>query len=114
MTRARWILSAATLFALWLVGALVCLPHLQQDLETAAREELSQQPALRKRLGGLHLEFDGQKARLTGSVRTPEDRSLIETTVRDQVRLPAPLSFGLGRSLNPVGGLLSEVEVIPS
>lgn len=114
MTRARWILSAATLFALWLVGALVCLPHLHRDLETAAQEVLSQQPALRKRLGGLHLEFDGQKARLTGSVRTAEDRSLIETTVRDQVRLPAPLSFGLGHSLNPVGGLQSEIEVIPS
>ncbi|MHB1079689.1 MAG: hypothetical protein ACYC67_09810 [Prosthecobacter sp.] len=114
MTRARWILSAATLFALWLVGALVCLPHLQRDLETAAQEVLSQQPALSKRLGGLHLEFDGQKAHLTGSVRTPADRSLIETTVRDQVRLPTPLSFGLGRSLNPVGGLQSEVEVIPS
>ncbi len=114
MTRARWILSAASLFALWLIGALVCLPHLQRDLETAAQDVLSKQPALRKRLGGLHLTFDGQQARLTGSVRTLEDRSLVENTVRDLVRLPAPLSAGLGRLLNPVSALQSEVEIIPS
>lgn len=114
MTRARWILSAASLFALWLIGALVCLPYLQRDLETAAKDLLSQQPALRHRMDGLQLVFDGQQARLTGSVRTQEDRSRVESTVRDLVRLPAPLSFGLGRHLNPVSTVHSEVEVIPS
>ncbi len=114
MTRARWILSAATLCALWLIGALVCLPHLQRDLETAARDVLSQQPALQNRMVGLHLEFDGQQARITGSVRTQEDRSRVENTVRNLVRLPAPLSFGLGPHLNPVSAVQSEVEVIPS
>lgn len=114
MTRARWILSAASLFALWLMGALVCLPHLQRDLETAAQEVLSQQPALRQRMGGLHLVFDGLQARLTGSMRTQEDRSRVENTVRDLVRLPAPLSAGLGRQLNPVSAVQSEIEVIPS
>ncbi len=113
MTRARWILSAASLFALWLIGALVCLPHLERDLETAARDALSQQPALRKRLNGLHLTFDGQQARLSGSVRTPQDRSQIETAVHDLLRLPAPLSGGLGRRLNPVSSVDNEVEVIP-
>lgn len=114
MTRARWTLSAASLFALWLIGALVCLPHLQRDLETAARDVLSQQPALHKRLGGLQLVFTGQQARLTGSVRTVQDRSLIETTVVNRVRVPAALSFGLGRHLNPVSAVQNEVEVIPS
>ena len=114
MTRARWIQSAASLFVIWLLGALVCLPRLQRDLETATQQMLSQQPALLKRLGRLHLEFDGQQARLTGSVRTQQDRSLIETTVRDLVRLPAPLSFGLGRHLNPVSHVQSGLEVIPN
>ena len=113
MTRARWILSAASLFALWLIGALVFLPRMQSALATAAQEVLAQQPALLKRLGGLQLVFDGQQARLIGSVRTPQDRSLIESTVRDLVRLPAPLSSSLGRGLNPVSGVQSELEVVP-
>ncbi|MCF7788745.1 MAG: hypothetical protein K9N47_21655 [Prosthecobacter sp.] len=114
MTRARWILSAASLFALWLLGALVCLPHLQRDLKTAAQDVLSQQPDLRNRTGGLQIGFNGQQARLTGSVRTQEDRSRVENAVRDLVSLPAPLSLGLGRHLNPVSAVQSEVEVIPS
>lgn len=114
MNRARWLLSAAALFALWLIGALVCLPLLQRDLETAALDALSRQPALHRRLDGLHLEFAGQQARLAGSVRTQQDRSLIESTLREQVRLPAPFSAGLGRQLNPVSSVHSEIEVIPS
>lgn len=113
MTRARWILSAALLFALWLVGALVVVPRLQRDLETAAQSTLSQQTALLKRLDGLRLAFDGQQARLSGSVRTVQDRSAIETAVRDLVRAPVPLSAGLGMRLNPVSGVRSEIEVVP-
>jgi len=114
MTRARWIQSAASLCALWLVGALVCLPHLQRDLETAAQDVLAQQPALRQRMSGLRLEFSGQQARLSGSVRTPQDRSLIEATVSDLVRVPTTFSLGLARHLNPVSSVRSELEVIPS
>ncbi len=113
MTRARWILSAALLFALWLVGALVCVPRLQRDLESAAQSALSQQTVLLNRLGGLRLAFDGQQARLSGSVRTPQDRSVLETTVRDLVRAPAPFSGGLGLRLNPVSTVRSEIEVVP-
>jgi len=113
MTRARWILSAASLFALWLIGALYCVPRLQRDLETGAQEVLAGQPALSKRLGGLHLVFDGQQAHLTGSVRTPQDRSLIETAMHEQVRVPTPLSAFLGRHLNPVSGVQNEIEVVP-
>ncbi|WP_395742847.1 hypothetical protein [Prosthecobacter sp.] len=113
MTRARWLLSAASLFALWLAGALVLLPRLQRDLETAARETLSRQPALNERLGGLQLAFDGLQARLTGSVRTAQDRSTLEAAVQDLVRAPAPLTGGLARRLNPVSSVRNEVEVIP-
>ncbi len=113
MNRARWILSAASLFALWLVGALVCVPRLQRDLETGAQKVLAREPALRQRLGGLHLVFDGQQAHLTGSVRTPQDRSLIETALHEQVRVPTPLSAFLGRHLNPVSSVQNELEVVP-
>ncbi len=113
MTRARWLLSAASLFALWLVGALVCVPRLQRDLETATQGMLSEQAALLKRLGGLHLAFDGQQAQLSGSVRTLQDRSAIEAAVQDLVRAPVPWSAGLGRHLNPVSSVHSEIEVVP-
>jgi hypothetical protein len=113
MTRARWILSAATLFALWLIGALVCLPALQRDLEAAAQEVLAKQPALLKRLGGMNLAADGQLLRLSGSVRTAQDRSLIEGAVNELVRVSTPLTGSLGRRLNPVGSVHNEIEVVP-
>lgn len=113
MTRARWILSAASLFALWLVGALVCVPRLQHDLEAATQDVLSKQPALLKRLSGLHVTFDGQQARLAGSVRTMQDRSKIEATVNNLVSAPAPLFGGLARHLNPVSSVHSKIEVAP-
>jgi osmotically-inducible protein OsmY len=113
MTRARWILSAATLFVLWLVGALLLVPQMQRDLDAAAQSVLAGQAALEKRLGRMQLVFDGQQARLTGSVRTPQDRHLVETAVRDLVRVPTPLTGSLGLRLNPVSHVLNEIEVSP-
>ncbi len=113
MTRARWILSAASLFALWLLGALVFLPGMQGTLEAAAQEVLSKQPELKNRMGALRLTFDGQQAHLHGNVRTPQDRSRIEAAVGNLVRAPTPLSSGLGLHLNPVGGVRSEIEIVP-
>ncbi|MBB5033415.1 BON domain-containing protein [Prosthecobacter vanneervenii] len=113
MTRARWILSAASLFALWLLGALVLLPVMQRTLEAAAKDTLSKQTELKDRLGALQVTFDGQQAHLRGSVRTAQDRNRIEAAVRDLVRAPAPLSGGLGLHLNPVGGVRSEIEIVP-
>lgn len=110
MTRARWLLSAASLLVLWLLGALVFLPRMEKDLEAAAQAALSRQPSLAGRLDALHLEFDGQQARLTGSVRTPQDRTAIESALLHQVRVPS----GLGRHLNPVGGVHSEIQVVPA
>ncbi|WP_395753851.1 hypothetical protein [Prosthecobacter sp.] len=113
MTRERWILSAATLFALWLIGALVCLPALERDLQTAAQDILARQPVLQKRLGALHVEADGQVLRLNGSVRTPQDSRAIETTVNELVRAPTPLTGMLGRHLNPVSSVHNEIEIVP-
>ena len=113
MTRARWTLSAVTLSLLWLSGALLLLPRMQQDLETAAQHTLAQQTALADRLGRLRLAFDGQQAHLSGSVRTIQDRLTIETTMRDLVRAPTPLSASLGLRLNPVCAVQNEIEVAP-
>lgn len=113
MTRERWILSAACLAVLWLLGALVFLPGMQRTLQAAAQEVLSHQPGLEKRLGALELSFSGQQARLRGSVRTEQDRRQIEAAVRDLVRAPTQLSGSMGLKLNPVGGLRSEIEIAP-
>lgn len=113
MTRARWTLSVVTLGVLWLIGAFIVLPRLQRELETAAQSALAQQTTLTQRLGRLRLAFDGQQARLTGSVRTLQDRRTIETAVRDLVRAPTPLTSGLGLRLNPVSSVQNEIEVAP-
>ncbi|HBJ82555.1 MAG TPA: hypothetical protein DDZ88_01495 [Verrucomicrobiales bacterium] len=113
MNRARWITSVVTLSALWLLGALVLAPRVQIALETAARETLERQPVLARRLDRLQLAFDGQQARLSGAVRTAQDRSAIEQTVRDLVRAPTPLAASLGLRLNPVSAVHNEIEVVP-
>lgn len=113
MTRARWILSAVTLSLLWLAGALILVPRLERDLEAAAHLALAKQPVLAEQLGGLRLDFDGQQARIAGRVRTARDRLVIENTLRDLVRAPAPLTGSLGMGLNPVSSVLGEIEVVP-
>ena len=113
MTRARWTLSAVTLCALWLLGAFVCVPRMQRELDAAAHSALAQQITLVKRLGRLHLAFDGQQAQLSGSVRTRQDRLTIEAAVRDLVRAPAPWTASLGLRLNPVSAVHSVIEVAP-
>lgn len=113
MTRTRWIIAAVTLFALWLIGALVCVPRMERALAAAAQRTLSQQPALASRLGRLQLTFDGQQAQLAGSVRTAEDRQVIAAALRDLVRAPTPLTGSLGLRLNPVSAVLNHIEVSP-
>lgn len=112
MTRARWILSAATLFLLWLAGALL-LTRMERDLEAAAHQALSSQPVLAGQLGGVNLSFDGLVARLAGKVRSERDRLVLENTLRDQVRAATPLTSSLGIRLNPVSAVLGEIEVVP-
>lgn len=113
MTRARWTLSAATLLVFWLIGAFVFVPRMQRDLEAAAQNTLAQQSTLVKRLGRLQLGFDGQQAHLSGSVRTIQDRLIIEAAVQDLVRAPTPLTGSLGMHLNPVSAVVNEIEVDP-
>lgn len=114
MTRARWITSAATLLVLWLVGALVCVPRMERDLAAAAQNTLARQPALASRFGRLRLDFDGLQARLTGSVRTAQDRQAAAAAVRDLVRAPTPLAGGLGMRLNPVSAVRDDIEITPN
>ncbi len=113
MNRARWIISTLTLFVLWLIGALILMPRMQRDLENAAQTALSEQSTLKSRLGKVHATFDGQLAHLLGSVRTIQDRLVVEATVRDFARAPTPLSASLGLRLNPVSNVSNELEVDP-
>lgn len=113
MTRARWTTAVITLAALWLLGALVLLPRMQRDLENAAHRALEQPSTLAGRLGRLRMSFDGQQAWLSGTVRTPQDRLIIESAVRDLVHAPTPLAASLGMRLNPVADVLNEVTVAP-
>lgn len=112
MNRERWITSAATFLALWLIGAAVLAPGMRQRLEAAAHAALADHAALAGRLDRLELAFEGQRARLSGAVRTAQDRDAAVATVRDLVRAPVPLT-GLGMSLNPVSAVKNEIEVIP-
>lgn len=113
MTRTRWTTSAVTLGLIWLLGALVLLPHMQRDLEQAAQGTLAQRPALRNRLASLKLGFEGQQAVLSGSVRTAREREEILTAVKDQVRAGTPLLGGFAKELNPVSSVRNELEVSP-
>lgn len=113
MTRARWITSSLVLCALWSLGAFVLVPRMERDLAAAARDTLSRQPSLQKRLDRLHVAFDGQQALLRGQVRTHDDLQVAEATVRDLVRAPTPLSGSLGLRLNPVSEVRNAVEVLP-
>jgi hypothetical protein len=113
MTRARWITSILVLSALWLLGALVFVPRLERELAVTSRSMLSQQPLLARRLNHLQLEFDGQRAHLSGKVRTVQDRLTVETAVRDLVRAPTPLAASLGLRFNPVADIRNDIEVLP-
>ncbi|MGV3663430.1 MAG: BON domain-containing protein, partial [Prosthecobacter sp.] len=113
MNRARWITSAATFLALWLLGALVLAPGLKGRLETAAHAALAGESSLHGRLGRLTLAFEGQQARLSGTVRTERDRETAARIARDLVRAPLPLFGRLGMHLNPVASVQNEIEIAP-
>jgi osmotically-inducible protein OsmY len=113
MNRARWITSIVTLSALWLMGALVLAPRMQNALETAAREAVEGLPAFTGRASRVKLVFQGQQAHLSGAVRTAQDRSTLEQAVSELVRAPTPLAASLGLRLNPVSAVHNEIEVAP-
>lgn len=113
MNRERWIVSVFTVLALWLLGALILLPGVERALEQATREVLEAQPLLANRIGRVSIAFDGQVARLRGEVRSAQDRAIIEATVRDLVRAPAPFAAGISRRLNPVAWVRNEIELAP-
>lgn len=113
MNRARWITSAATLVALWLLGASVLAPGLRSSLEAAAHAALGEDAALRGRIDQLVVAFGGQQARLSGSVRTVLDRETAAEIIRDRVRAPLPFLGQLGMGFNPVASVKNQIEVVP-
>lgn len=113
MNRARWITSAATFLALWLLGAAVLAPGLQARLEAAAAAALKAESSLHGRLDRLTVAFEGQQARLSGTVRTEHDRETAARIIRGGVRAPLPLLGHAGRHLNPVASVHNEIEIAP-
>lgn len=113
MNRARWITSASTFLTLWLLGALILAPGLQEKLEAAAHAALSKEATLQGRANRLTVAFAGQQAMLSGSVRTEQDRETTAEIVRDRVHSPLPLLGRFGMGLNPVASVHNEIEVAP-
>ena len=113
MNRARWITSAAMLLAFWLLGALWLAPGMQGRLEQAARAALAAQTSLAPRLTNLEVAFEGQQARLSGSVRSAQDRAAAIAVVRHSVRAPTPMLGSLGLRLDPVAAVRDEIEIRP-
>lgn len=113
MNRERWIVSAVTLSGLWLLGALMVLPRMEKDLQTAAWAHMDSRPQLSARAGRVTLSFDGQEARLRGQVRSIQDRNGIEAAVREHVRAPASFAGGMSLRLNPVASIRNEIELAP-
>lgn len=114
MNRARWITSAATFVTLWLLGALVLAPGMRERLEAAARAALGKEAALQGRLDRLMLAFEGQRALLSGSVRTEHDRETAAEIIRQRVRAPLPLLSRSGMGLNPVSSVQNDIEIVPN
>lgn len=113
MNPARWITSAGILLVFWLLGALLTASGLQERLELAARSALAGQTALAPRLARLRVTFEGQQARLAGSVRSEQDREAAVAVVRDQVRAPTPFFGSLGLRLNPVASVRDDIQIAP-
>lgn len=113
MNRARWITAAATFVTVWVLGALLLAPGLRGRLEAAAHVALGEEASLQGRMDRLKVAFDGQRARLSGTVRTEHDRETAASIIRDRVRAPLPLLGRAGAGLNAVASVRNEIEVVP-
>ena len=113
MNRARSLVLAAVFAAFWCTGAFFLLPRMENKLRDSAARALSAQHTLAGRLDRLQVSFEGQTARLTGLVRTVQDRQIAEVTLRDFVRAPATLAPGFSSGLNPVDAVRNELEIAP-
>jgi hypothetical protein len=113
MNRPRCLVLAAVFAVFWCTGVFFLLPRMETKLRDSASRALSAQHSLAGRLDRLQVSVEGQTARLTGLVRTVQDRQIAEVTLRDFVRAPATLAPGFSSGLNPVASVRNELEIAP-
>jgi len=106
MTRVRWLIAGFWLLTFWLLAGMVVAPALQRQLEAQASTVLKDKPTGYE---AVKVQFDGQRAILTGQVRHEDQRAQILSTAKKEVRGSGPLSA----KLNPVQQVVDEIEVVP-
>jgi hypothetical protein len=106
MTRARWLIAGFWLLAFWLLAGMLVAPALERDLAARAAAVLAELPTGYE---AVKVQFDGQRAILTGQVRHEEQRQQIRSAAEQRVRSGGFLSA----RLNPVQGVTDSMEIVP-
>lgn len=106
MTRTRWLIAGSWLIAFWLIAGMIVAPAIQQELAATASALLADQPTGYE---PPQIQFDGQRALLTGRVRKESQRADILTTVRERVRRGRLFAA----KLNPVQQVTDALETVP-
>lgn len=106
MKRAPWLTAGTCLLLCGLLLFGVGLPWLQRQLIAQAQPLLA---GLDTGHGPVHLRFEGLRAVLSGQVRQANQRTELETRVRERLHLPG----GWFPEFRPVLGLRNELTVVP-
>lgn len=108
MTRARWLIAGFWLLAFWLIAGMLVAPALQRDLAAHASALLKDKPT---GYAAVQVQFDGQRAILSGQVRHEQQRTGIRTATEHSIRSGSG-SF-LSAGLNPVQQVTDSIEIVP-
>jgi hypothetical protein len=106
MTRARWLIAGFWLIAFWLLAGVIVAPAIQQKLAASALSLLADSPT------GYEppkIQFDGQRALLSGRVRKDSQRAEILNTIQSRIRSGPVFSA----KLNPVQQVTDALEIVP-
>lgn len=103
LSRREWIVAGSCLLSLWVAAVLVEAPRLRHKMQRAADSVLSklEAPSGSGRFERVSLVFEGQTARVHGSVRSKDDAVMLLRALRHDLRTP-------GNPWNPVSRVSSE------
>ncbi len=103
LSRREWMVAGGCLLLLWAAAVLVMAPRLLHRLSSAANDLLSELDAQAggERFNRVSLSFDGQKALVNGSVRSPADARRLLDALRADLRTS-------GNDWNPVTEVVAE------
>ncbi|MCB1227446.1 MAG: BON domain-containing protein [Verrucomicrobiales bacterium] len=89
MTRRRWLQAALTLILLWMLGVVWIGRGLEGRLDAVAAQAVQELDASSEgqRFAAVAVDFSGQRAHLSGEVRSESDARRIARLVRDELRL---------------------------